>query len=291
MRESLGSLLVKNGVASDRDIKDAIQEGQETGEPLGKVLVRKGVASESQLGKLLAEQWQLQYLEADEFEVDEVAALRISRDDAARMGAAPIAYDGNTIVMAIVEPHAELFEQVSRELGEAAYIVVSRSTFEQLTGSPPIGGETPELRTHYGHPTVEDTAGDGAAVDSVEHVEVKPVSSDAPVEAPQESTDTGLEAVDRLDELEQMSNEVLPLLRSKLTEQHEALASADEAHRRDGETIRDLESKNRDLESKIRDLESKTRELESELSRQGDLFEALRGQAAALAATFDEASK
>ena len=35
----------------------------------------------------------------------------------------------------------------------------------------------------------------------------------------------------------------------------------------------------------------KIRELESKLSRQGDLFEALRGQAAALAATFDEASK
>jgi Type II secretion system (T2SS), protein E, N-terminal domain len=291
MRESLGSLLVKNGVASDRDIKDAIQEGQETGEPLGKVLVRKGVASESQLGKLLAEQWQLQYLEADDFEVDEVAALRISRDDAARMGAAPIAYDGNTIVMAIVEPHAELFERVSRELGEAAYIVVSRSTFEQLTGSPPLSGETPELRSHYGHPTVEDAAGDGAAVDSVEHVEVEPVSSDEPIEAPQESTDARLEETDRLDELEQMLDEVLPVLRSKLTEQHEALAAADEQHRRDGGKIRDHESKIRDHESKIRDLESKNSELESELSRQGDLFEALRGQAAALAATFDEASK
>ncbi len=145
MRESLGSLLVKNGVATDRDIKDAIQEGQKTGEPLGKVLVRKGVASESQLGKLLAEQWQLQYLEADEFEVDEVAALRISREDAARMGAAPIAYDGNTIVMAIVEPHADLFAHVSRELGEAAYIVVSRSTFDQLTGGPHLDDEGSEL--------------------------------------------------------------------------------------------------------------------------------------------------
>ena len=77
-----------------------------------------------------------------------MAALRISREDAARLGATPIAYDGNTIVMAIVEPHAELFEEVSRELGEAAYIVVSRSTFEQLTGAPHVGGETPELRSH-----------------------------------------------------------------------------------------------------------------------------------------------
>ncbi len=81
-----------------------------------------------------------------------------------------------------------------------------------------------------------------------------------------------------------MLDEVLPLLRTQLTEQHEALADAEEEHGRDAEKIRELESKIRDLESKIRDLES-------ELSRQGDLFEALRGQAAALAATFDEASK
>jgi Type II secretion system (T2SS), protein E, N-terminal domain len=285
MRESLGNLLVKNGVATDRDIKDAINEGQESGEPLGKVLVRKGVASESQVGKLLAEQWQLQYVEADEFEVDDVAALRISRDDAARMGAAPVAYDGNTIVMAIVEPNAELFAEVSRELGEAAYIVVSPSTFEKLTGSPPPVGPASEPSSDNDFSTEHesadeqhsDAAGSGAVVDSVEYVEVAAVGSGEPIQAALASIDEVLAKANRLHELEQMLNEVLPPLRAKLSDQHAtlaaqhaALAAAEEASRRDAEKIRALES---------------------ELSRQGDLFEALRGQAAALAATFEEASK
>ncbi len=54
-----------------------------------------------------------------------------------------------------------------------------------------------------------------------------------------------------------MLDEVLPLLRTQLTEQHTALANAEDQHGRDAETIRDLESKIRELESKIRDLESK----------------------------------
>ena len=257
MRESLGSLLVKNGVATDGDIKDAIQEGQKTGEPLGKVLVRKGVASESQLGKLLAEQWQLQYLEADDFEVDEVAALRISREDAARMGAAPIAYDGNTIVMAIVEPHAELFAQVSRELGEAAYIVVSRSTFEQLTGGPharrrelPSSAATMAIRPsrlqRSPKAPMRRTGTRSATKPQSNPSSTSRSSPTTPMSRSRRDRNRparGCEAANRMDELEQMLDEVLPLLRTQLTEQHEALADAEEKHGRDAEKIRELESK------------------------------------------------
>ena len=90
MRSSLGTLLIEAGVASKKDIKDALAEGQQTGERLGEVVIRKGLATDELIAKLLAEQWQLPYAEADEITVDEVAALRISRSDALDLGAQPI---------------------------------------------------------------------------------------------------------------------------------------------------------------------------------------------------------
>ena len=105
---------------------------------------------------------------------------------------------------------------------------------------------------------------------SVEHVEVEAAGFAEPIEAPRAKLVEGLDTSDRLHELEQMFNEVLPLLRAQLSEQRAALANVEEARSRDVERIR---------------------ELETQLSRQGDLFESLRGQAAALAATFDEASR
>ena len=78
MRSSLGTLLIEAGVASKKDVKDALAEGQQTGERLGEVIIRKGLATDELIAKLLAEQWQLPYAEADEITVDEVAALRIS---------------------------------------------------------------------------------------------------------------------------------------------------------------------------------------------------------------------
>ena len=136
MRSSLGTLLIEAGVASKKDIKDALAEGQQTGERLGEVVIRKGLATDELIAKLLAEQWQLPYAQADEITVDEVAALRISRADALDLGAQPIAYDGDTIVMAIAEPRSDLFEEVAKRIGEASYVVVSRSTMEQLLGAP-----------------------------------------------------------------------------------------------------------------------------------------------------------
>src|SRR5215467_6179402 len=136
MRSSLGTLLIEAGVASKKDVKDALAEGQQTGERLGEVIIRKGLATDELIAKLLAEQWQLPYAEASEITVDEVAALRISRADALDLGAQPISYDGDTIIMAIAEPRSELFADVSQRVGDAAYVVVSRSTMEQLLGAP-----------------------------------------------------------------------------------------------------------------------------------------------------------
>src|SRR5579871_1863274 len=45
-RPSFGALLVRAGIASDTDVKNALEEGLRSGERLGEVVIRKGWASE-----------------------------------------------------------------------------------------------------------------------------------------------------------------------------------------------------------------------------------------------------
>ena len=134
MRASLGTLLIQAGVASEEDVRKALDEGQETGERLGEIVIRKRLPTDELIAQLLAEQWQLPYATADE--VDDIAALRISHALALELAAQPIAYDGDKIVLAISEPRTELFSEVDQRVGDAGYVVVSRSTLESLLGGP-----------------------------------------------------------------------------------------------------------------------------------------------------------
>jgi hypothetical protein len=274
MRLSLGTLLIQAGVASKEDIKDAMAEGQKTGERLGEVVIRKGLTTDELLAKLLAEQWKLPYAEADEITVDEVATLRISASDARNLGAQPVAYDGDTIVMAIAEPHSELFAEVERRIGEATYVVVSRSTMEGLLGAPlgPMYGE----ESDYELPTADDLV-DADGVELDEPFEQAAADVNVPGEADRDhavvpdlqadglsSIDSALEEFDQLHGVTVTLGESLRSIRDQLVEQQAAIGAFEAERERDRETIR---------------------RLEEELASQDDLFTTLRSQAAALAET------
>jgi type IV pilus assembly protein PilB len=291
MRSSLGTLLIEAGVASKKDVKDALAEGQQTGERLGEVIIRKGLATDELIAKLLAEQWQLPYADADEITVDDVAALRISSSDARELGAQPIAYDGNTIVMAIAEPRSDLFDEVAKKIGDAAYVVVSRSTMENLLGAPLArvaddgsdydGSDIDDLTTeqhevngveHVDHDEVKESAWDDEDVVAVEeelvgddlHVEV---AHETDLAADLSSIDTALEEFDRLRGVTAGLGDALRSVRDQLVGQQSTVAELEEALARDRETIR---------------------RLEQELASQDELFTTLREQAAAFAATLGE---
>jgi hypothetical protein len=291
MRSSLGTLLIEAGVASKKDVKDALAEGQQTGERLGEVIIRKGLATDELIAQLLAEQWQLPYAQGDEITVDEVAALRISRTDAQDLGAQPIAYDGDTIVMAIAEPRSDLFEEVAKRIGDASYVVVSRSTMEQLLGAPlaPVaddgsdydGADFDDPSTeqhkvngveHVDHHEAEESAWDHQDEDSVEeepmedngHVEV---AHESDLEAGLSSIDTALEEFDRLRGVTAGLGDALRSVREQLVGQQATVAELEADRERDRETIR---------------------RLEQELAGQDELFATLREQAAVFAATLGE---
>jgi hypothetical protein len=287
MRSSLGALLIKAGIASEQDVRDATDEGQGTGERLGEWMIRKGLANDELIAKLLAEQWELPYASSDELEIDEVATLRISRRLARELAVHPIRYDGETLVMATADPHTDLFAEVAERIGEASYVVVSRSTLESFLGAPlkptrdkaavdggwESGGSAETFDTGNGDrgiaadaledpprtaraDEVADPAPEGGA----------DVGSGSPVDTTLASIDTALQESERLRDTTGILNEALRVARNQIVEQQVALAAAEEARERDAEMILTLESA---------------------ISEKNELFQALREQVATLTTTLD----
>ena len=92
-RAALGSLLIQSGIATKSQVKEAVNEGLQTGERLGEVAVRRGWATQEQIAILLADQWQLRYLGTEALAVD-LAALRLLPIAAVReLDAVPIGFD------------------------------------------------------------------------------------------------------------------------------------------------------------------------------------------------------
>jgi hypothetical protein len=125
-------LLVETGVASEADVRDALDEGNRTGERLGEVALRRGWISERKLTKLLAEQWGLKAPGPAKTQVDPAALARIDARLAAELGGIPFAFDQDGLVVAVAEPKTDRFEAFQTLLGNVSFAVVPPSTLTEL---------------------------------------------------------------------------------------------------------------------------------------------------------------
>lgn len=183
-RPSLGALLVLYGIATDEQVKDALAEGMTTGERFGEVVVRKGWTSEQRLAKLLAEQWELRYLEADQVSIDPDALQRATLSAALELGVLPIGIGARGVLLAIAEPNQQLFEAVEGRIGEASYVVVAHSVVDRLLAAAlPAGAEPPRA------PLVPGVAASEAAVEAANgaHDETRPLTRADREQAAEES--------------------------------------------------------------------------------------------------------
>jgi hypothetical protein len=135
-RPSLGALLVQAALATDEQVQDAIAEGMRSGEKLGEVIVRKGWASEERMAELLAEQWQLRYLEAAAAHIDPVAMARVPFEAVRELELVPIGLDEHGVVLATANPSQMTFAAVRLRIGEASYAVITRTALDELLKSP-----------------------------------------------------------------------------------------------------------------------------------------------------------
>jgi hypothetical protein len=122
----LGTLIFRAGLLAEEQLEDALQEGMRSGKRLGEVLLERGWLHERDLGRLLAGQKGLPFVEIRASDADP-AALQVLPEEKARLQIAlPLRYEDGELVVAVADPSNELvLENLRRSLGSEPRLVVA----------------------------------------------------------------------------------------------------------------------------------------------------------------------
>ncbi|HEU4655951.1 MAG TPA: glycosyltransferase [Capillimicrobium sp.] len=99
----IGDLLVARGLATDEQVRAALEEQERTGSRLGDILVHAGIVKEPELVAILAEQFQLPLVDLSEYQPDPAALELIPEPLARHLRVVPIAVDDTTLYLAIAD--------------------------------------------------------------------------------------------------------------------------------------------------------------------------------------------
>ena len=128
-RRALGTMLVEKGLLENAQLEEALRIGEGSGERLGEVIVRLNWVSEEDLAKVLAEQWQLRYLDRSGISFDADALRRLSREEATRLEALPMHIDRDGVLaVALAEPTEARLLALRDLLGDHIQAVVVPKT-------------------------------------------------------------------------------------------------------------------------------------------------------------------
>jgi len=141
-----GEVLVDRHVLSRDDLESAIGEADRSGQALPAVLLRLGLVGSKDLTAALAEQLGLRFVDFADVSLHQEAATMLTAETARRLGAVPIDFEGNKLVVAFAEPADDaVLEAVGRATSfEIIPAVADRAELEQaldtIYGPPPGAG-------------------------------------------------------------------------------------------------------------------------------------------------------
>jgi len=101
---ALGEILIDDGLITAEQLESARAESENTGKSLGRILIDLGVVGEAALVKALATQIGLPFMDLSDFQIDLTAAQTIPQTLAKRYTALPIAFEEETLVVAMSDP-------------------------------------------------------------------------------------------------------------------------------------------------------------------------------------------
>ena len=149
----LGTLIFRAGLLTEEQLEEALQEGVRSGKRLGEVLLESGLLDERDLGRLLADQKGLRFVELSSLTADPTATALLSPEKAHMYAALPVGFEGGVPLVAVADPSNELVtENLRRALGsEPRLLVASRSDLHAtidrvhavVTEEPVVEAEAP----------------------------------------------------------------------------------------------------------------------------------------------------
>ena len=176
----LGTILFRQGLVQQEDLEGALVSGMESGERLGEILIRRGLVSLDDIGRGLAAQQGLSFLQPDEVEVDGETVALLSAGEACELGAVPVRPEGETVLVVTADPSAAQREALEARLRRpVTQAVVSKKVFDGLLDDV----EQPGRPADEHEPAWAEPA--EAAIEHHDHIEEEPVDqtwNDAHVE-------------------------------------------------------------------------------------------------------------
>ena len=102
--QQLGEILIAEGVLTEQQLMEAIDEQRARGQTLGRTLVERGVISEPQLVRALSQQVGMEFVELGNYPVDRAAVSMVPEAMCRRHTALPIGLSDGTIKVAMSNP-------------------------------------------------------------------------------------------------------------------------------------------------------------------------------------------
>lgn len=103
-RRRLGDIVVDAMWVPRTVVEEMVDEARRMGRPIGQLLLDRGMITSEQLGQAIAERFGLPYLSVRQADIDLRAATMVDTQTARRLRALPIAFDDDTLVVAMVDP-------------------------------------------------------------------------------------------------------------------------------------------------------------------------------------------
>ncbi|MDO9353107.1 MAG: GspE/PulE family protein, partial [Solirubrobacteraceae bacterium] len=103
-RRRLGDIVVDAMWVPRNIVEEMVDEARSLGRPIGQLLLDRQLISSEQLGQAIAERFGLPYLSIRQAEVDMRAATLVDAQTARRLRSLPVAFDDETLVVAMVDP-------------------------------------------------------------------------------------------------------------------------------------------------------------------------------------------
>jgi type IV pilus assembly protein PilB len=156
---ALGTLLVRDGLVTEEDVEAALAQQRISGSKrLGEILVERGSVTRAQIARLVAEQYELPYVDLDESDVDRDAAALLPEELARRHSALPVGFSDDCLLVVIGDPTNTLSaEEIRLALnGLVRFAVADPGTVQSAidlvfgAANPALGTDVPPAESAVG---------------------------------------------------------------------------------------------------------------------------------------------